>query len=333
MPQDKISFHANINKAINKPTNKITFGDLILLCYIIVLVRQYLWLIDNNLLAWIATLLISITAFYLHLIIKPRPAQNIKRPLSFWIIAICPLIFFYANRAIFPDVTFDVMHYHIFNSERPLRGLPFINGDLFPALTVNPLPDMIMGIFRHILGYRLGTVANLFIFIWLAQLLDLLLENYFKINWQRYFAILFILLNEGMLWEISTYLVDLVALPLLLTATILVLNINQPKNIAKDQNKKILIDLGYIAFLSGLSIAIKLTSIAFVIPITILLFYRLYKDSLISSNKYFANKYSTIKYLLLYLIIFIIPILPYVIFLYKETLSPIYPYYNNILAH
>ena len=53
--------------------------------------------------------------------------------------------------------------HHAIHGERPaMRGWPMLEGDFFPVrFPFNPAPDMLTGLFRHLLGYRLGTVVNL----------------------------------------------------------------------------------------------------------------------------------------------------------------------------
>src|SRR6185369_1921221 len=134
---------------------KLELGDFVLLIYLAAFVRQWFWIVNQNALAWVLTVLVSLAIWYLHLSTKD---DKQKLPRQFWLVVALPLFVIYAMRAAFPDTSFDVLDYRLINSERALRGLPLISGDFFPVrFPFNPAPDMVTGISRHLLGYRLGT--------------------------------------------------------------------------------------------------------------------------------------------------------------------------------
>src|SRR6185503_10676178 len=74
-------------------------------------------------------------------------------------------------------------------------------------------------------GYRLGTIINWLVLVWAAQVADKLLRPFVKRVWLRSACVLIVFLAEHLLFEISTYMVDLLTLPLLLEATYLTLTV------------------------------------------------------------------------------------------------------------
>ena len=152
------TFRALLSQKLKSFPRKLEIGDVVILLYITAFVRQWFWIVNYNTPAWILTFLFSLIIWGVHLLTKDRPdlpKQNIPRP--FWLVVALPLFLIYAMRAAFPDTSFDVLDYRLINSERALRGLPFTGSDFFPArFPFNPAPDMVTGISRHLLGYRLA---------------------------------------------------------------------------------------------------------------------------------------------------------------------------------
>jgi len=292
---------------------KIEIGDVLLFFYALALIRQYLWPVSDNALAWVLTFSISLSFWCFGLIKKGRQLPEDGVSYSFYLIVALPLFVIYAIRFVFPDTSFDVMNYHIIAAERSLRGFPFRPGDFFPIdLPVNPMADMVTGSYRHLLGYRLGTIVNYFNMIWVATILVKFLRAYLKRTWLIYLAVLLILLTETLLFEINNYMVDLLTLPLLLQATYLVLHAKQPKTLDYSHV--------YIAFLLGLSVALKLTNVVFVLPIALILTQRLFS----------ARVQLKPVPLILLLMALIAPLIPYTLHLYRETGSPVFPFFNSI---
>src|SRR6266536_1226520 len=208
---------------------RIEFGDALVFFYGLVFVRQYFWLLETNSIAWILSFVIASVCCYFYIATKPFPAQRFGP--EFWLVVGLPLLFAYALRAAFPDHSFDVLNYRLLHAERSLRGTLFAPGDFFPTpAPYNPAPDTVTGLFRVILGYRLGTIVNLFALIWAAQVADKLLRPFVKKPWLRSLCVLLTMLAEHLLFEASNYMVDLLALPLLLEATFLTLQAKQIEN-------------------------------------------------------------------------------------------------------
>jgi hypothetical protein len=285
---------------------RMELGDVLLFFYLLALIRQYSWPISNNVVVWILSVSVALSLWCLGLSKKGEPSPREGLSYSFYLIVAFPLFVIYVSRFVFPDVTYDVLTYHISAAERTLRGYPSLIDPPF-----NPMPDMVTGIYRHILGYRVGTIVNYLALIWVATILVKFLRAFLIRTWLIYLAVLLILLTESLLFEINGYLVDLLALPLLLQATYSVLHIKEPRTIGYSQF--------YIAFLLGLSVAFKLTNIVFVIPIV-----------LVWAVRVLTGKFRLAPVPLLFLLlVFIAPVIPHAVYLYRETGTFLFPFYNS----
>ena len=138
---------------------RLELGDLLIFLYILALLRQYFWLIENNVVAWILSIGLSVVAIYFYVATKKLFSE--KTSPGFWIIVGLPLLLAYLFRAAFPDQSYDVLNYRLLHAERTLSGPLYAHGDFFPtALPFNPVADTLTGITRLLLGFRLGTVIN-----------------------------------------------------------------------------------------------------------------------------------------------------------------------------
>jgi hypothetical protein len=294
---------------------KINFADAVLLLYAMAFVRQYLWLVSNSTLAWILTSLVSLVIWYFHLASKPAETEANRIPRAFWPIVALPVLVLYSMRVAFPDGSFDQLNYHLLSSERALRGLPFSSRDFFPApFQLNPASDMITGIARYVLGYRLGTVTNCFAILWAGTVIYKILGRYIGNPLLRCAGILLIVLNEQVLFVITTYMVDLLALPLLLEATYLIIrNGEEEANNANNKGRLI-----RIAVFLGAAVALKLTNLAFVVPLVGVYAYR----SMAAGTLKPANA-------ALFILALVAPLVPFSVFIYWQTQSPIFPFYNQ----
>src|SRR5437899_752197 len=95
--------------------------------YVLTIVWQYFCLIGNRPLAWTLAAIVSAGLWCLYVAFKEAPSE--KLPWQFWLTAALPLLIIYSLRVAFPDISFDVLNYHIFHSERALHGSLFISGD------------------------------------------------------------------------------------------------------------------------------------------------------------------------------------------------------------
>lgn len=290
----------------------INLGDLVILIYIVAFARQFFWLVPANTVAWVMTVLVTLGVWLIHL--RTREADPHRLTYHFYFLVLLPLLFLFALRVAFPDQSFDTLDYRLINSERALRGLPFIPGDFFPTrFPFNPAPDMVTGITRHLFGYRLGTVINFFALVWAAMIVDRLLRDFLHNSWFRSFAVLVIVLTEQALFVSTNYMVDLLAVPLLLEATIMAVSFDQLRNSKRS--------LFRIALYLGVATAFKLTNLAFAIPILLLWFYRSFRTTR------FAN---VVKEALLTIAGIVLPLLPFTLFIFAQTGNPVFPLYNKV---
>lgn len=291
----------------------VELGDALLFLYVLVFVRQYFWGLDNNAVAWALSVPVAAVCWYLYISTKQFPAERFGR--SFWLLVGLPLLAAYLLRAAFPDRSFDVLSYHLLHAERTLRGTLLAPGDFFPShVPFNPVADTVTGISRFFLGFRLGTVVNLFALVWAGQVTDKILRPFVGHHWLRAAFVLLVLLAENLLFEISTYMVDLLTLPLMLEATLLTLRFDEARNRRAN--------LIHVALLLGASIAFKLTNLAVVLPIIAVCVYKV----CLGSQRFTPKQ--LITSVLLALAAFLAPLLPFTVYIFRVTGNPIFPVAN-----
>lgn len=290
------------------------FGDLLLYLYLVSITRQCFWVVPNNRLAWVLTL--ALAAFVWVGYVATNEALNERAGKQFWLVVGLSLLSVYALRFVFADVSFDVLNHHLFLSERSLRGPLLLAADFFPTpAPYNPAPDTLTGIFRHYLGYRLGTIVNLLALLWAARVIDKLLRPYVRNHWWRATAVLVCVFAEHLLFEINNYMVDLIALPLTLEATRLTIIVDSWPHFRRRVVR--------IAFLCGLAVTMKLTNAAMVVPVIV-------TCVLLTIFKFRPRLTSLASTIFFTLVAFFAPLLPYSTYIYRETRSPFFPIYNGI---
>jgi hypothetical protein len=300
-------------KAYAGVRRRVEFGDALISLYALVLARQYFWVIENNLLAWTLTVALAAIGWYFYLATRQFPAEKFGR--SFWLLVGLPLLGFYLLRAAFPDHSYDVFSYHLLHAERSLRGALYAPGDYFPtALPFNPVADTLTGISRLFLGFRLGTVINLLALVWAAQIADKLLRPFIDPAWLRSACVLLVVLSENLLFELSTYMVDLLTLPLLLQATLLTLRADEAENRRAN--------FIHVALLLGASAAFKLTNLAVALPLLAVCAYQM----AVGSHRFPVKQMMTTA--LLMLAGFLAPVLPFTLYIFRLTGNPIFPIAN-----
>jgi len=292
-------------------------GDLLLFLYAAVIARQYFcWLPLSNALAWLLSAGIASVFLWRYVIAKSEPRSRI--PIAFWLLVVLPLSFAFLLRVAFPDVSFDVLNYRLFHGIRALDGPLYRPGDFFPTpAPYNTAPDMAMGITRLIFGYRLGTIINLFALLWAGRILDRLLQSHIANAWLRCAAIALIFASEHLFFEINTYMIDLLAVPLMLEATRLTLGPLTLENQRAQMTR--------IALLLGLSVAFKLIYVVTAFPIALLAAWRLVRQ--IRRENTARNLASVAA---LSAVAFLLPILPFTLYLYQEMGSPVFPILNGV---
>lgn len=289
----------------------LELGDLVLLLYTAAFVRQLCWPVPNRAAAWALTAALTGALGLWHLRTREPEAPT---PRVFWLVVALPLAFFYALRAAFPDMSWDPLDYRLVNGDRGLRGWPFVDGDFFPSrFPFNPSPDMALGIARVLLGYRLGTVLNLLALLWAGAALERLLRPHVARAEWRAGVVLLVLLSEQLLFEIATYMVDLLALPLLLEATRLALR-DVDERAAR---RRAFVRLGIYL---GASVAFKLSNFAFAVPLFLLAAWRL---GVVGRRLDWAAVGNALGAAAL-------PLVPYTLYIYRETGNPVFPLYNDL---
>ncbi len=289
---------------------RVEFGDVLLLAYILVFARQFFWVVGDNRMAWALAAVAAALVWLRHL--WTRRPESPPTPAPFWVVVVPPLLFFYCLRAALPDLSFDVLDFRLVNAERALRGWPIRAADFFPArFPFNPAPDMVMGLGRFVLGYRLGTAVNLGVLVWAGTVLEKLLRPYVAGATARSLAVLALLLTEQLLFQVNNYMVDMLALPLMLEAARLIVA-RDPEGAAPRPA------LTRIGLYLGASLAFKLTNMAFVAPLVLLCAYRVA----------FGDWRPHLKGALAGAAALALPLLPYTLFIYVKTGNPVFPLYN-----
>jgi hypothetical protein len=298
------------SRFIAAPCGRAEFGDALLFFYLLVFARQYLWLVSDNALAWSLAALVAAAAWFVYVRTKPFDVERTGR--EFWLMVLSPLLFFYLLRLAFPDLSYDVLNYRLLHAERSLRGTLFAHGDFFPTpAPYNPAPDTLTGLFRLALGYRLGTIINLLALVWGARVVDKLLRPFVARAWPRAASVLLVVLAEHLLFEVNEYMVDLLALPLLLEATWLALRAEEalkPRTL-----------LAHVALLLGLSAALKLTMAVVVLPIVLLCAYK----ALAGTRRLKLSEMPST--LALTFAAFVAPLVPFAFYLWRLTGNPFFP--------
>lgn len=292
---------------------KLEFGDLLITLYVVVFIRQYAWAIGNNKVAWAITLVGSALLWLAYLHTKKDESE--RTPRRFWLIVALPLLVVFAMRFAFPDLSFDVLNHRLVQGERSLRGLQFLPGDFFPTIfPFNPASDMLTGISRYLLGYRLGTIVNLLALVWAGTILEKILRPFVESATLRCAGVLLALFIEHGLFEINNYMVDLLALPLTLEALRLALEYKESTNQKRD--------LLFSALLLGASLGLKLTNAAVALPVLAVFTVQMLSQKLDAR---------TLKFVAVSAGLFLLPLLPHAIYIFGETGSPVFPLYNNLI--
>lgn len=303
------SFHA-----LSSLRGRFEFGDALVFVYALAFARQYFWVLDSNALAWALSALLASAACYFYVRTKPFTSERAGR--EFWLVVGLPLLFVYAFRAPFPDVSFDVLNYRLLHAERSLRGTLFAPGDFFPTpAPYDPAPDTITGLFRLALGYRLGTIVNLLALVWAARVADKILRPFITHVWRRAACVLLVALAEHLLFEVNNYMVDLLAVPLLLEATHLALRLDE----AEDSRAVYV----HAALLLGACAALKLTNVVMVVPPVLVFAYK----ALFGARRLSPKRLLTT--LLSCFVAFVAPLVPFTVYLWRVTGNPLFPLANT----
>src|SRR5690242_19461282 len=97
----------NFIESLTQAIQSLQLGDLLIFFYFLVFVRQWFWVVDNNMLAWSLTTVVSAVVWCGYL--ATRPAERVTFGKSFYLVVGLPLLVLYFSRAVFPDTSFDVL--------------------------------------------------------------------------------------------------------------------------------------------------------------------------------------------------------------------------------
>ena len=292
----------------------IGMTELLVPFYAAVIIRQFFWSLDNNGAAWILTVLITLLLWMFWL--RAKGPNEVSTSRGFWVFFALPLLLVYLLRLPFPDISYDVLNYRLVQSERSLIGPLFTKGDFFPTIfPLNPAVDTLTGIFRHALGYRLGTIINYFALVWTGLVIDRMMAQRLSHRVARALLILLVLSTEHLLFQITSYMVDLLAIPLLLEATYLATKYHESKRPS--------FDLFVISILLGTSMAIKLSNAPAVIAIGLITAFQFLKNAKLERKSFVIG--------VIALVLCLIPAMPHAVYIYNQTGSPVFPLYNKLL--
>lgn len=320
--------------------------DAILFLYLLCIARQYLWPLGGsalkNVIAWaVSTAVAGLIIWFFsntrgtgwegvssdleegwHSWLSPESnqAQTFFGRLRFdwlwFVLVVAPLLFYFFLRAPFPAFEFDHLNYHLVNTERSLRGWPMIDGDFFPGtLLVNPAPDMAFGVLKYLVGYRLAPILNIGALLWTANVLNEILAPIIVRKFARYLGVLFILATDQISYLVNIYMMDLLSLPLLISAALLTLRLSRSPRPDRALIK--------IALFLGIAIAFKLTNAFFVVPIVALAVFELFK---LRRQKPFLPGRALITAALAA----VLPSIFFFGYMFSQTRNPVFPYYNKI---
>lgn len=210
-----------------------------------------------------------------------------------------------------------------------------ISENVFPAgfTFFFPLSDRLFYYPRILLGYRMGTLFNamlvMLVFGQICELYEQILGDRLqnlrvklaeKSIDQPSFGILTSCMNKEffafitislyyVLADLGTYMIDLVAIPLLLW---MLNQISSPRQYAAQQP-----ELLFVALICGLIFALKFTNIIFIVPMLVVYLWK---------NRNAIH----LRVFLVAIVLGILPSLPYFIYAYTSTGNPVYWTFNAI---
>lgn len=292
--------------------------ELFAFAFATVLARQALWLVPGTAVPIALSVLVGVAVA---LVVRRSSASRPSPPSLFLLVVALPVLVLWAVRAPLPDVGYDVLNYHLMHGEKALLGPPFPPGDFYPYFFpfLNPAGDMVTALFRVALGYRLGTIVSPLTLIWAGQVLWRLLAPAVKDERWRAVAVLLAVASDGMLREASGYLVDLLALPVLLEATRMALERTEAERLRRRG--------ATFGLLLGTAVALKLTNLVFAVPI-----------ALVAALRWLAPRDGRPKGRVIATaglaaaLAFAVPVAPHALLLVRKTGNPVFPYFNALFA-
>ena len=235
-------------------------------------------------------------------------------------------------RSLAPDLAYDTSQGRVYWQDPGF--VDNVDENVFPAgfTFFFPLSDRIFYYPRVLLGYRMGTLMNalvmILIFLQMYKLIHMLLGKQMESLRKDYtekainrpiYGILTYLMSEELfafisvtlfyaLADLGSYMIDLLAIPLLLWLLHRVLDESQQSN---------RVEQIFVALLCGLSFAMKFTNVIFIAPVLLVYLWQNRKEIRATT---FA----------LALIVGLLPAAPYLLYAYTSTGNPVYWTFNSI---
>ncbi|MFA5879876.1 MAG: glycosyltransferase family 39 protein [Candidatus Margulisiibacteriota bacterium] len=229
-----------------------------------------------------------------------------------------PLLIF-LNRFLIPDLSFDSVNYHIFSGDRFSNFWKFSQFEFFPAglHSFPPFFDYLGGIFRSVLGYRLGSVCSLVFLYATVFLIYKIVRIFVKQSlWKNLWLVLFFIntfISLEYFFQLGTYYVDIIG------TFFVIWSLYQIILYVKDDGVK---HLYFGAFLMGLAVAGKLTNLVYLIPLVGMLgFWECKKKGLLKEK---------FGHLVVFALLMLLPIGVSCLDNIVKTGNPFFPFYNSI---
>jgi hypothetical protein len=216
-------------------------------------------------------------------------------------------------------MSFDSVNYHIFSGNRFSSFWKFTQLEFFPTglHSFPPFFDYLGGIFRAVLGYRLGSICSLLFLYGTIFLIYKIVRVFIKKSiCHNLWLILFFIntfISLEFFFQLGTYYVDIIG------AFFVIWSLYQMILYVKNNEAKHLF-LG--AFLMGLSVAGKLTNLVYLIPLTVMLVFWEWKRKDKVSDK--------LGRLAVFGLLVLLPIGVSCLDNVVKTGNPFFPFYNSI---
>lgn len=231
-----------------------------------------------------------------------------------WLVS-TPIILLGLFRCIYPDLSYDTGHYELylqdynFSDNKTNYGIGAIRTYFFP------LSERVFGLFRHLLGYRLGAIFTTFLYV------TIIISSYDFIK--RFFSeyaptyklgiilpaclSLYVIFADNTLLIISSYKTDLLGIPFLQELLYMLF-------FGGRFSKKTNFFIFYL--LASIVITLKLTYLPF---------------AAIIGLAYFIKNFKHLPLPVLFSIPFVVVLFPGIYMLYNtmETGNPVYPLFNK----
>jgi hypothetical protein len=301
----------NNNISFRNIFSNYCFGvdTLIFFSFSLVYFRQAAWIFpsQNFLLTWGFSIMATITVSIVYSSFSNK--YKCKIPLYVYL-GFIPILTVYIMKLGFVDTSYDVIARRIVVWESALRGQPFFGlANLYTPMS-SMINEMQHGLYFHLFGYRLGTIINILVLLWLYREVYLIFYQSIQNRLFSLCSAAFTLIGiENILWEINTYMPDLLGLPFLFYGLRITL---QRKQLA-------LSDFFFVSLLYGIFFTYKWTNIIFIIPSFFLIFFYNYRQNTFKDYT---------RIILLVLLAFVIPSLPSSAYYYYLTQNPFFPMFN-----